>query len=108
MRYEDPPEPLTGGDPEPQWLEKGAATEGAQAEDEEGGSGWRRRWRTPSLTPTPFDSLPSPLDAVRTTSRFAARWTLAAAAGIGAVLISGGPLVAVGKSMAYCTLSSPA
>jgi hypothetical protein len=39
VRYEDPPEPLTGGDPEPQWLEKGAATEGAQAEDDEGGSG---------------------------------------------------------------------
>lgn len=45
---------------------------------------------------TPFDSLPSPLDAVNDL-RSAARWTLAAAAGVGAVLISGGPLVAVGQ-----------
>ena len=45
---------------------------------------------------TPFDSLPSPLDAVDDL-RSAARWTLAAAAGVGAVLISGGPLVAVGQ-----------
>lgn len=43
-----------------------------------------------------YESLPSPLDAVddlRTT----AKWTLAAAGAIGAVLISGGPLVAIGQ-----------
>lgn len=42
------------------------------------------------------DSLPSPLDAVddlRTT----AKWTLAAAGAVGAALISGGPLVAIGN-----------
>ncbi len=26
--FEDPPEPLKGGDPEPGWLEKGAAEQG--------------------------------------------------------------------------------
>ncbi len=45
---------------------------------------------------TPSDSLPSPLGAVDD-MRSAARWTLAAAGGVGAVLISGGPLVAVGQ-----------
>lgn len=43
-----------------------------------------------------IESLPSPLDAVddlRTT----AKWTLAAAGTVGAVLISGGPLVAIGQ-----------
>lgn|SRR5208282_2292487 len=47
-------------------------------------------------TPMPFDALPSPLDAVDDL-RAAARWMIAAAGAVGAVLISGGPLVAVGK-----------
>src|ERR1700734_2438056 len=41
-------------------------------------------------------SLPSPLDAVDDL-RAAAKWTLAAAGAVGAALISGGPLVAVGQ-----------
>jgi hypothetical protein len=45
---------------------------------------------------TPFDSLPSPLEAVDDL-RAAARWMIAAAGAVGAVLISGGPLVAIGK-----------
>jgi hypothetical protein len=40
--------------------------------------------------------LPSPLDAVDDL-RSTAKWTLAAAGAVGAVLISGGPLVAVGQ-----------
>ena len=47
-------------------------------------------------TPMPFDALPSPLDAVDDL-RAAARWMIAAAGAVGAVFISGGPLVAVGK-----------
>ncbi len=42
------------------------------------------------------ESLPSPLDAVDDL-RAAAKWTLAAAGAVGAALISGGPLVAVGQ-----------
>jgi hypothetical protein len=45
---------------------------------------------------TGFESLPSPLDAVDDL-RSAAKWTLGAAGAVGAVLISGGPLVAVGQ-----------
>jgi hypothetical protein len=41
-------------------------------------------------------ALPSPLDAVDDL-RSAARWTIASAGAVGAALISGGPLVAVGK-----------
>jgi hypothetical protein len=41
-------------------------------------------------------ALPSPLDAVDDL-RSAAKWTIAAAAAVGAALISGGPLVAVGQ-----------
>jgi len=41
-------------------------------------------------------SLPSPLDAVDDL-RSAAKWTIVAAAAVGAALISGGPLVAVGR-----------
>lgn len=44
----------------------------------------------------PFGSLPSPLDAIDDL-RAAARWTIAAAGAVGAALIGGGPLVAVGK-----------
>jgi hypothetical protein len=47
-------------------------------------------------TPMPFDALPSPLDAVDDL-RATARWMIAADGAVGAVLISGGPLVAVGK-----------
>jgi hypothetical protein len=47
-------------------------------------------------TPMPFDALPSPLDAVDDL-RSAARWMIAAAGAVGAVLLSGGPLVAVGR-----------
>jgi hypothetical protein len=43
----------------------------------------------------PFESLPSPLDAI-SDLRSAAKWTAAAAGAVGAALISGGPLVAVG------------
>jgi hypothetical protein len=43
-----------------------------------------------------FESLPSPLDAVDDL-RSAAKWTLGAAGLVGAALISGGPLVAVGQ-----------
>jgi hypothetical protein len=43
-----------------------------------------------------FESLPSPLGAVDDL-RSAAKWALAAAGTVGAVLISGGPLVAVGQ-----------
>jgi hypothetical protein len=42
------------------------------------------------------DALPSPLDSV-SDMRAAAKWTLAASGAVGAALISGGPLVAVGK-----------
>jgi len=44
----------------------------------------------------PFDALPSPLEAVDDL-RAAARWMIAAAGAVGAVLLSGGPLVAAGK-----------
>jgi hypothetical protein len=44
----------------------------------------------------PFESLPSPLDAVDDL-RSAAKWTIAAAGAVGTVLISGGPLAAVGQ-----------
>jgi hypothetical protein len=43
-----------------------------------------------------FESLPSPLNAVDD-MRSAAKWTLAAAGAVGAALISGGPLAAVGQ-----------
>ncbi len=43
-----------------------------------------------------FETLPSPLDAVDDL-RSAAKWTLAAEGAVGAALISGGPLVAVGQ-----------
>jgi hypothetical protein len=43
-----------------------------------------------------FERLPSPLEAVDDL-RAAAKWTLAAEGAVGAVLISGGPLVAVGQ-----------
>jgi hypothetical protein len=43
-----------------------------------------------------FAALPSPLAAVDD-MRAAAKWTLAAAGAVGAVLISGGPLVAIGQ-----------
>jgi hypothetical protein len=44
----------------------------------------------------PATALPSPLDALADL-RSAAKWTLAAAGAVGAALISGGPLVAVGQ-----------
>ncbi|WP_308405080.1 hypothetical protein [Streptomyces sp. B93] len=44
----------------------------------------------------PFDALPSPLDAVPEL-RAAARWMIGAFGAVGAALIGGGPLVAVGK-----------
>jgi hypothetical protein len=44
----------------------------------------------------PLESLPSPLDAVDDL-RATAKWTLAAAGAVGAALISGGPLVAIGN-----------
>jgi hypothetical protein len=47
-------------------------------------------------TVTAFAALPSPLDSVDDL-RSAAKGMLAAAGGVGAVLISGGPLVAVGR-----------
>lgn len=47
-------------------------------------------------TGLPFDALPSPLEAVPEL-RAAARWMLAAFGAVGAVLISGGPLAAVGR-----------
>jgi hypothetical protein len=43
-----------------------------------------------------FEGLPSPLEAVDDL-RSAAKWTLAAQGAVGAALISGGPLVAVGQ-----------
>lgn len=43
-----------------------------------------------------FEELPSPLEAVDDL-RTAAKWTLAAEGAVGAALISGGPLVAVGQ-----------
>jgi hypothetical protein len=43
-----------------------------------------------------FEALPSPLEAVDDL-RSAAKWTLAAEGAVGAALISGGPLVAVGQ-----------
>jgi hypothetical protein len=43
-----------------------------------------------------FGSLPSPLDSVAD-MRSAAKWMLAASGAVGAVLISGGPLVAIGQ-----------
>lgn len=48
------------------------------------------------MTEPALETLPSPLDAVADL-RSAAKWTLAAAGAVGAALISGGPLVAVGK-----------
>lgn len=48
------------------------------------------------MTQPALESLPSPLDAVADL-RSAARWTLAAAGAVGAALVSGGPLVAVGR-----------
>lgn len=45
---------------------------------------------------TPFGALPSPLDAVPDL-RAAARWMIAAFGAVGAALVGGGPLVAVGK-----------
>jgi hypothetical protein len=55
----------------------------------------------PPLPPAPADSpafgvLPSPLDAVDDL-RSTAKWTIAAFGAVGSALISGGPLVAVGK-----------
>lgn len=47
-------------------------------------------------TGPPFDALPSPLEAVPDL-RAAARWMLAAFGAVGATLIGGGPLVAVGR-----------
>lgn len=47
-------------------------------------------------TSLPFDALPSPLEAVPDL-RAAARWMLAAFGAVGTVLISGGPLAAVGR-----------
>ena len=47
-------------------------------------------------TGTAFEGLPSPLAAVDDL-RAAAKWTLAAEGAVGAALISGGPLVAVGQ-----------
>jgi hypothetical protein len=47
-------------------------------------------------TGKPFEGLPSPLEAVDDL-RSAAKWTLAAEGAVGAALISGGPLVAVGQ-----------
>jgi hypothetical protein len=43
-----------------------------------------------------IESLPSPLDAANDL-RTTAKWTLAAAGAVGAALISGGPLVAIGR-----------
>ncbi|MFD9613936.1 hypothetical protein ACFWWS_31720 [Streptomyces sp. NPDC059083] len=43
-----------------------------------------------------LDALPSPLDSVAD-SREAARWTLASAGAVGALLLGGGPLLAVGR-----------
>jgi hypothetical protein len=43
-----------------------------------------------------FESLPSPLDSIED-MRSAAKWMLAAAGAVGATLISGGPLVAIGQ-----------
>ncbi|MFF3375772.1 hypothetical protein ACFYXF_22830 [Streptomyces sp. NPDC002680] len=54
---------------------------------------------SPSSDPgmvTPFDALPSPLDAVPEL-RAAARWMIASFGVVGAALVGGGPLVAVGK-----------
>jgi hypothetical protein len=49
-----------------------------------------------SGTGNTFEGLPSPLEAVDDL-RAAAQWTLAAEGAVGAALISGGPLVAVGQ-----------
>ncbi|MFI8165775.1 hypothetical protein ACIPM2_29990 [Streptomyces sp. NPDC086081] len=43
-----------------------------------------------------LEALPSPLDSVAD-SREAARWTLASSGAVGALLLGGGPLLAVGK-----------
>ncbi|MFC9590838.1 hypothetical protein ACFTUC_13795 [Streptomyces sp. NPDC056944] len=43
-----------------------------------------------------LDALPSPLDSVAD-SREAARWTLASVGAVGALLLGGGPLLAVGR-----------
>ncbi|MFH9571927.1 hypothetical protein ACH4MG_15420 [Streptomyces sp. NPDC017454] len=51
---------------------------------------------TESTQGTPFDALPSPLDAVPEL-RAAARWMIGAFGAVGAALVGGGPLVAVGK-----------
>lgn len=45
---------------------------------------------------TVLDALPSPLDSVAD-SREAARWTLASCGAVGALLLGGGPLLAMGK-----------
>lgn len=45
---------------------------------------------------SPLDSLPSPLDSIADT-RAAARWLIAAAGAVGALLLGGGPLVAATK-----------
>lgn len=47
-------------------------------------------------TQVPFGTLPSPLDSIDD-MRVAAKWMLAASGAVGAALISGGPLVAVGR-----------
>lgn len=44
----------------------------------------------------PLDALPSPLDSVAD-SRAAARWIISSAGVVGALLLGGGPLIAVGK-----------
>ncbi|MGW3459617.1 hypothetical protein ACWDE9_08450 [Streptomyces olivaceoviridis] len=51
---------------------------------------------TPSPGTTALDALPSPLDSVAD-SREAARWTLVSCGAVGALLLGGGPLLAVGK-----------
>lgn len=48
------------------------------------------------MTDLRADSLPSPLDALADL-RSAAKWTLLAAGAVGAALIGGGPLIAVGR-----------
>jgi hypothetical protein len=49
-----------------------------------------------SGTGVPFGTLPSPLDSIDD-MRAAAKWMLAASGAVGVALISGGPLVAVGR-----------
>jgi hypothetical protein len=52
--------------------------------------------RTGSDSADPWHGLPSPLDAV-SDMRASAKWIVGAAAAVGAVLLGGGPLTAVGK-----------